>query len=288
MSSLTKLFVGMLIVLSLLTTAATVVYINKEDVQKQALQTTKDQLAAAQSAAQAARDELSAAQLNLTKVQDAANQASQQASTDINTRQQEISKLQVELAKGQSQQATQQLDISRLTEAVNATQAQNTANMQELARLRTTNDNLVRQASDLNGSVSDLTARLEVTERERRLLAEQMTQASTENQRLSAIIRGANLTPGAAETAVARSGLPAINGIIRDVRPIAGQQYATVSVGTADGVKRGMEFKVLDRQGGNFLGTLVIDSVEPNEATGRLTGPRLAEIRPGVEVRTQL
>ncbi len=288
MSPLTKLFVAMLIVLSLLTTAATVVYVNKEDVQKTTLKNTETELNGARAAAQAARDELTAAQQNLTNVQAAANQAAQQATTDINARQQQISQLQVELAKAQSQQATQQLDVSRLTEALNASQASSTALQTEVARLRQNNDQLVRQASDLNGSVSDLTARLEVTERERRLLAEQLTQASTENQRLSAIIRGANLSPDAAERAVARSGLPSINGVIRDVRTIAGRPYATISVGTADGVQRGMEFKILDRQGGNFLGTLVVDSVEPNEATGRLDGPKVAEIRPGVEARTQL
>jgi predicted nucleic acid-binding Zn-ribbon protein len=288
LSPLTKLFVAMLIVLSLLTTAATVLYVNKEDVQKTTLANTQAQLQAAQAAAQAARDELTAAQQNLTNVQAAANQASQQATTDINARQQEISKLQVDLAKAQSAEATQKLDISRLTEALNASQASMTALQTEVARLRTNNDQLVRQASDLNGSVSDLTARLEVTERERRLLAEQLTQSSTENQRLSAIIRGANLSPDAQQQAVARSGLPAINGVIRDVRQIAGRPYATISVGTADGVQRGMEFKILDRAGGNFLGTLVVDSVEPNEATGRLDGPKVAEIRPGVEARTQL
>jgi uncharacterized phage infection (PIP) family protein YhgE len=282
------LFVVLLVVLSLLTTAATVVYVNKEDVQKTTLANVQAQLNGAQAAAQAARDELTAAQQNLQNVQAQANQSAQAATTDINNRQQEISKLQVELAKGQSQQATQQLDISRLTEALNASQASTTALQTEVARLRSSNDNLVRQASDLNGSVSDLTARLEVTERERRLLAEQLTQASGENQRLSQIIRGANLSPGQADTAVARSGLPAINGVIRDKRTIAGQEYATISVGTADGVQRGMEFKVLDRQNGNFLGTLVVDSVEPNEATGRLAGPGIAQIRPGVEVRTQL
>ena len=287
MSPLTKLFVGMLIVLSLLTTAGTVVYINKEDVQKTALANTQAQLQAAQAAAQQARDDLTAAQQNLTAVQAAANQAQQAATTDANNRQLELSKLQVDLAKGQSQQATQQLDISRLTEALNATQAQNNANLQELARLRTNNDQLVRQASDLNGRVSELTATLDVTERERRLLAEQLTQASTENNRLGMIIKNANISVDQANVIAQKAG-PSINGVIRDVRPIAGQQYATVSVGTADGVHRGMEFKVLDRQGGNFLGTLVIDSVEPNEATGHLAGPRVAEIRPGVEVRTQL
>ena len=288
MSPLTKLFVSLLIVLSLLTTAATVVYVNKEDVQKSTLANTQAQLQSAQAAAQAARDELTAAQQNLQNVQAQANQTAQQATTDINARQQQISQLQVELAKGQSQQATQQLDISRLTEALNASQASTTALQTEVARLRTSNDQLVRQASDLNGSVSDLTARLEVTERERRLLAEQLTQASTENQRLSAVITGAGLNPQQQQQAIAKSGLPSINGVIRDVRNIAGRPYATISVGTADGVQRGMEFKILDRQGGNFLGTLVVDSVEPNEATGRLDGPKVAEIRPGVEARTQL
>ena len=288
MSPLTKLFVGMLIVLSLLTTAATVVYVNKEDVQKTTLKNTETELNSARAALQAARDELTSAQQNLTAVQANANQAAQQATTDINARQQQISQLQVELAKAQSQQATQQLDVSRLTEALNASQASSTALQTEVARLRQSNDQLVRQASDLNGSVSDLTARLEVTERERRLLAEQLTQAQTEVTRLTAVVRGAGIQPGQEPGIIAKSGLPQINGVIRDVRTIAGRPYATISVGTADGVQRGMEFKILDRQGGNFLGTLVVDSVEPNEATGRLDGPKVAEIRPGVEARTQL
>jgi DNA repair exonuclease SbcCD ATPase subunit len=287
LSPLTKLFVVMLVVLSLLTTAATVVYINKEDVQRTALQSTKDQLTAAQSAAQEAQNQLTAAQQNLANVQSAANQASQAATTDINARQQEISKLNVELAQGQSRQATQQLDISRLTEALNASQASSTALQTEVARLRTSNDQLVRQASDLNGSVSQLTAQLEVTERERRLLAEQLTQAQGENQRLSMIIKNANLSPEQQTQIATRSG-PPINGVIRDVRPIAGRQYATISVGLADGVQRGMEFKILDRAGGTYLGSLVVESVEPNESTGRLEGPHVAQIRPGVEARTQL
>ena len=288
MSPLTKLFVVMLVVLSLLTTAGTIVYVNKEDVQRTTLANVQAQLQAAQAAAQTARDELTAAQQNLQNVQQQANDQARAKDLELNNRQKEITDLNVQLAQAQSRQATQQLDISRLTEALNASQASATALQQEVARLRTSNDTLVRQASDLNGTVSDLTARLEVTERERRLLAEQLTQAQGENQRLSQVIRGANLSPEQQQTAVARSGLPAINGVIRDVRVIADRPYATISVGSADGVARGMEFKVLDRASGNFLGSLVVESVEPNEATGQLSGPNVAAIRPGVEARTQL
>lgn len=287
MSPLTKLFVVMLVVLSLLTTAATVVYVNREDISKQALDQTKAQLQSAQAAAQAAQDQLAAATNNLTNLQQESNARENKAQSDLTGLQTRISELNVQLAQSQSKLATQQLDVSRLTEALNATQASNNINQQEVARLRQSNDTLVRQSSDLNATVSDLTARLDVTERERRHLAEQITQATGEVQRLSAIIRQSGVTPERAQE-LARRNAPPINGVIRDVRAIAGQQYATISVGSADGVAPGVQFKVLDRQNGNFLGTLVVDSVEPNEATGRLSGPNVAAIRPGVEVRTQL
>jgi len=167
-------------------------------------------------------------------------------------------------------------------------QTQSAKGSEEIVRLRGENDRLVKQSADLNGSVADLTFKLDTTEKERRLLAEQLTQIKGENQRLGMIIKGAQLTPGQQQMAVNRSGLPSINGVVRDVRTIAGNQYATISVGAADAVTRGMEFKVIDRATGSFLGTLVVDTVEPNESTGRLTGPHVSSIKPGVEVRTQL
>jgi chromosome segregation ATPase len=262
--------------------------VNKEDVSKQALTQAKAQADAARAEAQAARDQLTAANTNLTSVQQQANDQATRAQAQLVATQGEASRLSVDLAKATSQAATQQLDISRLTEALNASQTTTGRLNEEVARLRTTNDTLVRQTSDLNATVSDLTNRLDVTERERRLLAEQVQHAQGEMQRLSAIVSGAGLSPKQQELAVNRSGMPNINGVVRDVRTIAGNQYATISVGSADQVARGMEFKVLDRQNGNFLGTLIVDSVEPNEATGRLFGPRVAEIKPGVTVQTQM
>ncbi|HYO09203.1 MAG TPA: hypothetical protein VER17_09540 [Tepidisphaeraceae bacterium] len=288
MSPLTKLFVVLNVVLSLLVTAAAVVYVNKESIQTKALEDTRAQLTAKEQQVATATEQLTAAQQNATALQQEANNQARTAAAALTTSQQQIADLNVQLAKASSQAAAQQLDISRLTEALNTSQQTGGRLQEEVARLRTSNDTLVRQASDLNSSVSDLTNRLEVTERERRNLAEQLTQASAEATRLTQVVRGAGLAPQQQQIAVNRSGQPNINGVVRDVRPIAGQQYATISVGSADGVQRGMEFKVLDRQSGNFLGNLTVDSVEPNEATGRLVGPNVAAIRPGVEVRTQL
>src|SRR5205823_6236212 len=46
---------------------------------------------------------------------------------------------------------------------------------------------------------------------------------------------------------------------------------------------------MLERNGG-FLGKLTIDTVELNEATGRISGPadKVGNVRQGVEVKTQL
>jgi hypothetical protein len=48
-----------------------------------------------------------------------------------------------------------------------------------------------------------------------------------------------------------------------------------------------MEFRVVDPRSGDFLGVLTVESVELNEATGRLEGPKVAQIRQGNEVKSQ-
>jgi len=288
LSPLTKLFVALNVLFSLLITAAVVVYVNKEDVQKNTLTSVQSQLASANAARQTAEEQLQAAQQNLTAVQQQANDQATRMNAQLVERQQEIGNLNVQLAKATTASAAQQLDISRLTEALNAAQATTGQLNQQVAQLRQNNDQLVQQSADLNGRVSDLTNRLDVTEKERRHLAEQLTQTTGENQRLGAVIKGAGLSPEQQNLAVNRSGTPAVNGIVREVRTIAGVQYATISVGAAEGVTQGMEFKVVDRASGNFLGTITINTVDPNESMGRLAGPNVAAIKPGVEARTQL
>jgi chromosome segregation ATPase len=288
LSPLTKLFVVLNVLFSLILTAAIVVYVNKEDVQKTTLTSTEAQLQAAQAEAQTAHEQLLSAQQNLTAVQQQANAQANRMNSELVARQNEIGKLNVELAKATSAAASQGLDISRLTEALNASQATTAQFQQQVASLRGNNDKLVQQSADLSSRVTDLTNKLDVTEKERQHLAEQVTQTSADNQRLNAVVAAAHLTPEQQQMLVNRSGAPAINGVIRDVRNIDGVDYATISVGAADGVQQGMEFKVIDRTNGNFLGTVTVNSVDPNQATGRLAGPNIAAIKPGVEVKTQL
>jgi hypothetical protein len=181
----------------------------------------------------------------------------------------------------------QSADMTRLTEALKASEGTKATLSQQVTDLRQTNDKRLTENTQLNQTVSDLTNKLEVTERERRNLAEQLTEQRNRAEQMTRQLRGVGLSPEQLQAAGTRIG-PPINGVIQEVRPIAGVPYATISVGTNDGVRRGMEFNVVNRQTGDFLGVLTVESVELNEATGRLAGPRVADIRPQHEVKTQI
>jgi hypothetical protein len=102
------------------------------------------------------------------------------------------------------------------------------------------------------------------------------------------MLRDYGVTPAQLASAGPKLNPPPINGVVRDVRTISGVRYASISVGSADSVAPGMEFKVVNRQTGKFLGVLTIDTVEQNASIGRIKGPAASEIAAGSEVKTQL
>ena len=54
----------------------------------------------------------------------------------------------------------------------------------------------------------------------------------------------------------------------------------TINVGNArDGVAKNMQFNIVDPVRKQFLGYIVVDTVEPHEAYGKLTGPGSGQIQ---------
>ena len=283
MSPLTKLFVVLQVILSIALTAAVVVYVSREDATLASLKAANTAKAAAEAERDAAVTAMTAATNNATAIQEAKNAQATQLNSNLTAAQQQIADLNVRLAKADTSNATAQLEITRLTEGLKAA-TDTTANLNTtVAQLRTASDEAVKRAAEMSGQISDLDNRLQVTERERRNLAEQLAEAQSQFQKLSDAAAKAGLKLDLRNPAPP-TGV-AINGVIRDTRKIADVPYATISVGSADDVQRGMEFKVVDN--GQFLGTLTVDTVEQQEATGVLKGPKIDAIKPGVQVRTQ-
>jgi hypothetical protein len=285
-SPLTKLFVVLLVILSIAFVSGTIVALNQVDANKLAVDTLSQQLRDANTKVGTLTEAVEAQrQIALATATQASSQkdAMQQAA---NALQMQINDAKAQVADVSSKMAIQSSDLTRLTEALKSSEATKSAYADQIAELRKANDTYLQQNGELNSSVTDLTNKLDVTERERKYLAEQLAQAKDTSDKLSKALNDAGIKVDLADAGV-RGGAPKIDAIIRDTRQIAGIPYATISVGANAQVTKGMEFSLVSSNG-DFLGTLTVDSVEPDEATGRLSGPKVDQVQAGVEAKTQL
>jgi septal ring factor EnvC (AmiA/AmiB activator) len=290
LSNLTKIFVICLVLVSLLLTSAAVTFVNRSDNAAETIARLTTTVQAQQSQLNAAQATLAAATSSEAFVRsDAQNKVIEAGKSSLEI-QQKLADRDQQLASLKNQNALQSADLAKLAEATKAATEMTSKLQETVATLRAQGDEANKKVADLNAAVSQLTNQLEITERERRYVAEQLVELQGSYKKAVGVIKDAGITPTLASAAPVgvKSGAPAINGAIRELRSIANVPYATVSVGTADGVVKGMEFKIIDPVRGDFLGILTIDSVQPNESIGKLAGPRVSDIAVGSAAKTKL
>ena len=173
------------------------------------------------------------------------------------------------------------------SDALGAMQKANDMQNQQMADLRKANLDLQKRDSENSLALVAMNNKFDTVNRQWR----DQTEMNTELQNQ---LRGANET-------MKRTGVnnnsPTINpepmgkvaGVIRTTETVNGVKMATISVGSADQVTKGMRFAVIDRYSADpFLGYLTVDKIDQNSAIGTLAGPRVDQIHAGVEVKTQL
>ncbi len=288
MSALSKTFVLILVVLSLLLSSAVFVWVNKTEDFKSKVAAANAELAKERKARMDASAAEQVAKEAHTSAIKAFNAQVESLQTAIKDRDQQISQRDVQLAELSSQSKQQLVTLTATGEALKASEAQKKIQQEQIAQLRDAGDKLLKEKSDLNLALSDTTNKLDVMQREWKFMKEQLTETQSNVDRLTGQVKDLGGSPTVV-TGGLKAGAPSINGVIREVKTLDDKrQWATISVGTADSVAKGMEFKVIDRNSGTFLGILTVDRVEPNESIGVLTGPRIADVKAGNEVRTQL
>ncbi len=286
MSPLTKLFVSLLVILSIAFVSGTIVALSAVDVNKAQLDALNKQVNADLTTIANLREQAQA-QTQIALAQAAQNTAQlDDMRKSTNALQMQVSDAKAQLADASSKMAIQSSDLTRLTEALKSSEDTKGKYADQIAELRKTNDTYQSQNGDLNLRVTDLTYRLDATERDRKYLAEQLTEAKASEDKMSKALNDAGIRVDVAQAGT-KAGAPKIDAVIRDTRQIAGIPYATISVGSNAQVTKGMEFSLVSGSG-DFLGTLTVDSVEPDEATGRLSGPKIDQVQAGVEAKTQL
>lgn len=279
MSALTKLFVVLLIVCSLLLTAATVVFVNRTDNYTLALEAKdkeieryKQDLTTAENAAKAAHMRES----NMSEKDKAVITDLQKEIADLKTA---LGQKDVELAAAKANAQIQAGSITQLTAGLQNAQAVNRALTQRNNELASAIEQLRVENAETTSTASDLRKRLDEAERERNYLNEQLVQAQAERQRLLKFIDDKGL--GLALNDARPVGNPNVRGVIRDVRRnAAGITVASISLGSAQGIQKGMTLRVVDPINQTFLGHITIDTVDTNESVGRIDGPGVAQVKP--------
>jgi hypothetical protein len=289
-SALTKTFVLLHVVMSMLLAAGLIVFVNRVDNYQQTAQANKATLQLAEQRASEANAELATVRASNANIAQTSQAAIKQAQDALNQRDAEISRLNTDLARAQAQLASAQAALTGSNDALKVAQ-QNQGTLQgQLASLRQTHDKLMQQFTEANLSINDISARLSQTERQRKDLAEQVADLNQQLQRGGGQRTDAGGT--GAQQAGGRFGVNPnvnVNGVVREKRVIAGQPYATISIGSADAVQKGMTLKVLGgRNGQEFLGYVHVTEVEPDQAIGRLDGPRINEVTTNSQVVSNL
>jgi chromosome segregation ATPase len=273
--------------MSMLLAAGLIVFVNRVDNFQATAASNKATLALAEQRASEATAELQTMSSTMRNVQQTSAARIQASQAEIAQRDKEISDLRTDLARANAQLASAQAALTGSNDALKVAQ-QNQGTLQgQLASLRQNHDKLMQQFTEANLSINDISARLAQTERQRRDLAEQVADLNGQVQR-----GGARTDAGGAQPATARFGVSPnanVNGVVREKRVIAGQPYATISIGSADAVQKGMTLKVLGgRNGQEFLGYVHVTEVEPDQAIGRLDGPRINEVTTNSQVVSNL
>ena len=288
MSALTKIFVVLLVVLSIVMAAGVVVWVNRQEnynasirdlkAQKQVADAKATQADADRQLATTARDQLQIQFNNTLASKQQEIDQLRQAITDRDTRLAELDSNLVQ-ATASSKSANDALVVAQ--------KSLDQANTQ-LADLRKNDLQLQKTNADLSFALNDFTNKYEVTNHQWRDAEEQISQLKSDNDRLTKTLHQAGVSLNNPRVINAEP-LIKLEGVVRSKTTAAGIPMATISLGSGDKVSPGMQFRVIDPNSKDpFLGYLIVDRTEPHEAIGHLTGPRINEIRPGVEVRTQL
>jgi hypothetical protein len=221
-------------------------------------------------------DALAARARDLADVQSKLQQASE-----------ENAKLHSDLSQTQNERTGFEAGRTKLQEILDVTMGELKSVQTQNRALLTQNVDLQTRNSRMNGRILELTTSVSILTDQTRNIQERLTaceqgsraprNASAAGQEAGSPRLSTPVAPGVSAVA------PHTGGEIRgEVTEVDGN-YASVNVGESAGVAAGMTFMIY-RQGGSYVGDLVIERVRPNESSGKLQTVTQGAVQVGDQV----
>lgn len=277
MSVITKVFVILLTVFSIAFAMATISFVTRqENWRKVAIEYHQTAIS------EAAKTKVVSAQMQITHAQDLAKLSQLTAQVaDLQgktaTTEGKVKELTNQSAQLESQVSSLSGTLKGVQQTLSVTQSQLVSEQDFARKLAARNSELERRNIDLNDRTKELTVSLAMSQQQNRAYLEQISALET---RLDQMARGPRgQTPDAGMTV--QADVPAaVPGGVAAVAPIRGKiteirgNLASISVGAADGVQRGMSFMIYraGTAGGEptYVATLEISRVDANAAAGQI------------------
>jgi len=272
LSTPTKVFVVLLFVFSIAFTSSVIVHIGAEDHWK-AL--ANDYRARAHAADAHVRNWTAITAAQMEACQDRlAEQA--RAYEELQGRfeqvQRALTEVKSELQAANVRNDNLQTSIAKLTSQVDALQKERTVLRDQRNELESENVKLEKRNIELNDRVRELSTKVTSLTHQVRQLQQKAYAQAEEIQRLQARLsrpREGEIAVVGPELETARAAEPPkvarIEGRVTEVDG----RHASISVGSADGVEKGMVFII--HRGAQYLGDLTITLVEPERSAGVLS-----------------
>ncbi len=273
MGVLTKVFIVLVAILSVLLGTLTVTFVANTENYRQQLEDALTFKAAAEQTARLRQNELSAAQSNDSERIALLKGQAENLITQLNQLTQELAESKARAQNESAKLSKFEADWSRLT-AANQQHAQITKELQ--SELRERREQMVDQQTrsiQLADRNNELEGQLAALTRQVRRVHEKMTNLQDENTQLTSKL--AQLPPQwqtrlLSEQTVAAPFVPEtpIRGQVTRIEQLEGEIFVQIDVGSNDGVQSNMKFLV--HRGSQFLGTLVITNADAQNSAGRI------------------
>jgi len=288
LSPLTKAFVVLVTVLSVVLVALVVPYVAKTENLNAQIQELQGTAATADARANSAQQEVSAAQERASEQSALLNQRVSNLTQDVIRLQTERDDARAAALQEQRKLSQIESDLSRLSAAAvqdASLLSATTADLKETRINFVDSQTKLVQLSDRN---NELESQRDSLTRQVRRIGEQMVSLEQDNIALRGVLARVpekyrqDISTGQAQAQAYVPTVP-IAGTITDVQNAAGSQLVQVDVGSKDGVEANMKFLV--HRDDQYVGTFVVDRVESAIAAGRMVLSN-GEVRAGDAIYT--
>lgn len=285
MHVLTKIFIVLVALLTVLLVPLVVVYAHNEDNYKARYQSLQSQLSTAQNRLESVESQFSAERTRL----EAARQEVERENRDLRAARDrmeaEVRQLEARLAAAEQLDAEINSKLAQLASTLEAGHDLTTSLVSEVRELRSDAMRTAQQNVELDEALREKISQLEVAVAARRALEEELARLRDNHAQAMDQLSMYVATFGALQDGEAEiSSVPApkdIPATVLRVRRNADRTLVEIDAGSRDGVKEGVNFVISD--GGQFVGNLRIIEVDINRSTGVLSleDPQRTPVREG-------